>query len=198
MPCLKGKKFEAHHTKVKYRGVFDLKDLYRNCTDVLKDKGFVDNKSYRYMETLYQEKISANPREGKAMWIWWRTDKSGDGSPYYTQHIDLTFHMRYLKEIEIMEQNRKIKVDSGEVEVEIEAYLCLDPEGKWEKHWLLSHVHETYYKRMWRKQRESILATIKSDAETVANFLKGALELKRFVPERPGFYPPRGYKGAME
>lgn len=191
-------KVESHHTKVKYKGVFDLRSLYRNCRDVLKDKGYVDDQSHKYMETLYQEKISPNPKEGKAMWMWWRTGKKGEGSTYYTQHIDLTWHMRYLKEVEIMEDNRKITVDAGEVEIEIDAYLKLDPEGKWRKHWLLGQVHTVYYKRMWRKQREAINATVKGDAETIANFLKGTLELKRFKPQRAEFYPPRGYKGAME
>ncbi|MBI1970256.1 hypothetical protein HYS47_00765 [Candidatus Woesearchaeota archaeon] len=181
------------NTNVKFKGVFDFTELYRQTRDRLVDKGYGSKPSWKYMEKLYQEKRTTDPREGKSGWIWWRTKKTEEGSTFYTLHIDLDFHFRYFRDIEVMQEGKKLRVQKGEVEVVLNGYMLLDPEDKWKKHWFLKHVLELFYKRIWRKRRDMIRNTVISDTYKIQNHIKEFFDLKQFAPpQEVGFYPRGG------
>ena len=96
---------QALKTRVKYYGVFDFKQIYRDVRDKITDLGYMKGDDYKYIEPYYSEKESSDPREAKTIWIWWRTKKTEEGSTYYEQHINLDFHLRFVKEMEIMVDN---------------------------------------------------------------------------------------------
>jgi hypothetical protein len=181
--------FEALTTKVKYVGVFDLKDLYRNIRDLLQDKGYVGPDSFKFMETYYQERHNPDQRRGKEMWIWWRTSKKEEGSSYFRQHVDLDWHMRYIQDIEVMERGKKVRAQKGEVEIEFHGYLVVDPDDKWESHWLLKQVHPLFIGRIWAKRRETNVTTIRSDVYKFQQYVKDYLGLKQFGATTFPFYP---------
>jgi len=182
-------RFKSLDTKVKYVGLFDLKDIYRNTRDLLQDKGYISSSTFKFMETLYLEKIPSEPHRGKELWIWWRTSKTEAGNTYLRIHCDIDFHMRYIQDVEIMEGGQKIKVQKGEVEISLQGYIILDPENKWEKHWFLKQVHPLFYKRIWAKRRETYVNTSRSDIYTFQQYLKDYLGLKQFGAKKFGFYP---------
>ncbi|MBI2146917.1 hypothetical protein HYU19_00390 [Candidatus Woesearchaeota archaeon] len=184
---------EALETNVKFKGVFDFTELYRQTRDRLVDKGYGAGGKWKFMEKLYQERHSTNQREGKSGWIWWRLSKQEEGSSYYTMHMDLDFHFRYFRDIEVMHEGKKLRVEKGEIEVVLHGYLVLDPGGEWEKHWFLKNVHELFYKRIWRKRRDSLKHTVIGDVYKIQNHLKEFFDLKQFAPPQElGFYPRGG------
>jgi len=181
--------FEALKTKVKYVGVFDLKDIYRNTRDLIQDKGYVSGESFKFMETYYQERINPDPRRGKEMWIWWRTSKTEQGSSYYRAHCDLDFHMRYIQDIEVMERGKKIRAQKGEVEIELHGYIVVDPDNKWEDHWFLKQIHPLFYQRIWAKRREAEVNSVRSDVYKFQQYIKDYLGMKQFGAAAFPFYP---------
>lgn len=182
-------------TRVKFFGIFDFKELYRAVRDRLTDIGYLKGDDYKYVEKYYSEKVSSDAKEAKTIWIWWRTHKTEEGSPYYEQHIDIDFHLRYITDMEVMVDNEKKKVQKGEIDVMIEAYLILDPGDKWENHWFLKTVHPLFYKRIWRKRREDRKNSTMTDAYKVQAMIKEFFEISHFMPLKgESFYPTYGYK----
>ncbi len=183
----------AFKTRVKYLGMFNSKELYRNTREWLADKGYVKPENIKYLEKYYSEKRSSDPREGTTIWIWWRTKKGEEKSSYYEMHMDIDFHFRFVKDIEVMVEGKKMKVQQGEIEVMLNSYLVLDPDDKWENHWLLKNFHELFYKRIWRKQRESRRGTIIGDCAYIQDKIKEFMEISRFGPKGEAFYLKYGY-----
>src|SRR3989344_3148257 len=102
-------------TRVKYYGIFDFKQLYRDIKEKLVDIGYMKSKdgAKNMMETYYSEKRSSDPREAKTIWIWWRTKKSEEASPFYEQRMNLDFHLRFVKDVEVMVDNEKKRAQQG-------------------------------------------------------------------------------------
>lgn len=182
-------------TRVKFFGMFDFKELYRDVRDKLTDIGYLKDDDYKYVEKYYSEKESSDPREAKTIWLWWRSKKREQDSPYYEQHINMDFHLRYLKDMEIMVGNEKKRVQKGEIEVLFDSYLLLDPEDKWEKHWFLKTVHPLFYRRIWRKRREDRKNSTITDCMKIQAMIKEFFEISHFMPLKgESFYPIYGYK----
>ncbi|MBI4150075.1 hypothetical protein HY488_01595 [Candidatus Woesearchaeota archaeon] len=181
--------FDALKTKVKYVGVFDLKDFYRNIRDLLQDKGYVSSESYKFMETYYQERVNPDPKRGKEMWIWWRTSKAEERTTYVRQHCDVDFHMRFIHDIEVMDKGKKVRAQKGEIEINFHGYIVLDPDDAWEKHWFLKQIHPLFYERIWAKRRETNINTVRNDVYKFQQYVKDYLGLKQFGATTFPFYP---------
>jgi hypothetical protein len=190
-------KIEGLKTRVKYYGIFDFKQLYRDIKEKLGDVGYLSplEGAKNMMETYYSEKRSSDPREAKTIWIWWRTGKEEEGSPFYRQEINLDFHLRFLKDVEVMVDNEKKRAQQGEIEVWIDGNLYLDPKNEWADHWLMQHFVGFFARRVWRKQRESRKNSVIADVNKVQGFIKDSFEIKNFMPLRgQSFYDLYGYK----
>jgi len=187
---------EGIKTRVKFSGVFDFRDLYRMVRDYLQDKGYVQGDSWKYMENYYSEKHSSNPKEGNTVWIWWRTFKKGDeGSTFYTQHIDIDFHARFLKDTEMVIDGEKRRLQKGELEILFSAYLNVDPDNKWSSHWLLKGFLDMYIRRIWRKRREAVKWTTIGDCMFMQSAVKDYFNIKKYYgAQKEMFYPQFGYK----
>ncbi|MCX6706775.1 MAG: hypothetical protein NT001_01395 [Candidatus Woesearchaeota archaeon] len=184
-------------TRVKYYGIFDFKQLYRDIKEKLVDISYMKSKdgAKNMMETYYSEKRSSDPREAKTIWIWWRTKKREEGSPFYEQRINLDFHLRFVKDVEVMVDNEKKRAQQGEIEVWIDGNLFMDPDDAWKKHWLMQHFVGFFARRIWRKQRESRKNSTITDVSKIQGFIKDSLEIKNFMPLRgQSFYDLYGYK----
>jgi len=186
---------KALHTAVKYKGVFDLKRLYRDLVEFMKDIDYTDQHRYKWLETYYYEKRSSDPHEAKTMWIWLRTFKKDElaGSAFYKQRMNMDIRCRFLKDIEIMVDGQKTKAQKGEIEVSIRGDLILDRYGYWENHWFLKHFLKFFYQRVWKKQREAKKNAVTTDVYKVQNYLKDVLELMHSKELRGEiFYPKYG------
>jgi len=183
---------EGIQSRVKYLGTFDLKEFYRAVREELIDRGYINSESYKYMEPYYSEKVSSDPKEAKTIWFWWRAKK--DESSYFQKRMDIDFHLRFLKDVEVMVDNEKKRVQQGEIEVLFHTYLMLDPNDKWEKHWFLSRVHPLFYRRLWRKRREERKNSVIGDCYRVQAIIKNYFEIKSFIARGEAFVPAYGYK----
>jgi hypothetical protein len=186
-------------TRLKYMGIFHIQALYRTLIEFLKDERYCDEQTYKYMETYYHEKRSSDPREAKSMWIWWRMGKpEEDVAPehaYYWFDLGITYHMRFMKDVEVMKEGEKMRGQKGEVEMFIECNLVLDPHNKWERHWFLKHMHELFFMRLWKKQREAKKMKAINEAMRIQALIKQFFELEQFKPVAPEvFYPALGTK----
>ncbi|MBI1969770.1 hypothetical protein HYS48_03680 [Candidatus Woesearchaeota archaeon] len=195
---IRGNEQEVWKTKVKYYGVFHLRTLYKELMEFLKDLEYTDEERYKYFERFYFESRSLDPRQATQMWIWIRTDKTEgpvDESSYYRYYLDVDYHVRFMKDVEIMKEGEKMKVQHGEVEISIRCGVELDWNGKWQNHWFLKNMHDFFLKRLWWKQYQDKRHIVKDDALKLQRFIKEYFELQSYLPlaGKP-FIPSHGYK----
>ncbi|MBD3313766.1 hypothetical protein GF345_04960 [Candidatus Woesearchaeota archaeon] len=190
-------KIKGLKTRVKYFGIFDFKQIYRDVKEKLQDIGYLNSKegAKNMMETYYSEKRSSDPREAKTMWLWWRMPKREEGSPFYEQRLGIDFHLRYIKDVEVMLDGEKKRAQQGEIEVWINGDLIIDPDDEWKNHWLMNHFLDFMIRRVWRKQRESRKNSTITDVLKMQAFVKESFEVLHFMPLKgESFYDSMGYK----
>jgi len=200
---------EVPEFRIKYKDVFHLKNLYVMIHEYLAEEGFADKDQgtgnqevHRYAETLYLEKFIQKGihQGGKEMWVWWRTMKSPEGkySGYYRYLLDMDFHVVYMKDEEIIHQGKKMKIQSGEIEIFIRAKIEADYLGKWENHWMLKHFHKLYYGRLIRYEFEKREKELWREAYRFQAKIKQFLNLRTFVPVSDPFWSPiYGYENVV-
>lgn len=104
--------------KVKYVGIFDLKDLYRKMKFWLEFKGYGPEKG---MEKQYNERIKPNGKQIEIKWV-----STDEVATYVHKVIEVTFFILGLESIEIDKDGKKIKTQKGDVEMRFTGYLVLN------------------------------------------------------------------------
>jgi len=184
----KGIKVDAITLNVKYKGVFHFREVYRNMQEWVMDRGFTNPDNFGFQETYYQEKRTTG-KMARTAWSWWRVSYAEEGTTYYTRNCDVDFHLRFLKDIDVMYEGKKFQMHKGEIEVIMNGYIMIDAQGAWRKHWFLKHIHELYHKRIWAKRKEVHINRIRGDLYYIQNHLKAMLKLKTFQKPISKFYP---------
>jgi hypothetical protein len=192
--------------RVKYKDVFHLKNLYVMMHEYLAEEGFFDQDQisstgdgHRYAETLYMEKFVQKGLHsgGKEMWVWWRTIKMPETkySGYFRYKLDFDFHVVYMTDLEIMHQGKKMKINTGEIEIFIRPAVEADYQGTWAKHWLLKHFLRLYNQRILSQEFEKREKELWRDAYKFQGKLKQFLNMRTFIPvPEPFWHPIYGYE----
>ena len=119
MPIDKEEKFVS---KVKYVGVFNFSNFYNFCYKWLGEEFGLD-----IAEDKYTEKISGDSKEVEVKWT---CEKKLDD--YFKYIIKVEFKIIGLTKVEIMQDNKKIKTNSGNIEVKVKGLFQKDYEGKFD------------------------------------------------------------------
>jgi len=119
MPADKEEKFVS---KLKYAGIFNLSDFYNFCYKWLTEEFNLD-----VMEDKYAEKIVGDAKEVEIEWT--GEKKIND---FFKYIVKIKFRILGLTKVEIMQDNRKIKTNSGNVEIKVKGLFQKDYEGKFD------------------------------------------------------------------
>jgi len=125
--------------KVKQRGIFNFKDIYNFLYDWLRDEG------YDVYEKNYTEKVSGDSKQVEIRW-----EAEREISDYFRFQIKASWIILGMKSVEVEKEGKKIKMDSGYLEIKFEAVLLKDYENRWENQpfWkFLRGVYERYIVR---------------------------------------------------
>jgi len=192
---------QAAKLRVKYRDIFNLKEFYRAMREWLVEYGWgsVDSdgeieKDQDWWETNYIERVSSDG--SKEMYWWWRVQKLPVINSYYKYHLDLDFHPLGITSTEVMRDGKKFKVNKGEVEVWVYAYIEFDYKGEWSKHAFLKAFNKVFPERIFRKELyEDHKLELYREAYTLLAYMKKWFKLKSFLPyeEIAPFYPAQSY-----
>ena len=107
--------------KLKQKGIFDFKDIYAFTYDWLVSEG------YKVTEKVYSEEITG---DSKKIEIEWQAKKKI--SDYFQFLVKVRWMVLGLKNVEVQREGKKIKMNSGQVEIKIAGVLIKDYEHKWE------------------------------------------------------------------
>ena len=181
--------------RVKYKDVFHLKNLYNMMHELLWEEGWNGYEGDRWhadIETLYSENIfqKAIHTGGKDLWVWWRLKKDVEKySGYFKYTLDIDFHGVYLQDVEIIHQGKKIRANSGELEIFFRPNLEGDYKGDWRKQWLLKHFQDIYEKRIMVYDIEKLEKNLWREVYRIQSKVKDFLNMRTYIPTAPPFHP---------
>jgi len=116
-------KEQLFSSKVKYRGLFDFPETYKFAYQWLSEE-----RGFSLAETAYKEKIKGDSKEIEIEW-----KGASKITDYFKFEIKVEMKIFGLTDVEIVKDGRKVKTNSGEIEIKIKGTLVRDYEGKFEK-----------------------------------------------------------------
>ena len=96
--------------KLKHKGVFDFKDFYKFTYNWLSEE------EYTVAEKKYSEEITG---DSKLVEIEWEAKKKV--SDYFRFVLKIAWRVLGLKDVEVVREGKKEKINSGTVEIKISA-----------------------------------------------------------------------------
>lgn len=171
-------------TRVKFKDIFDGKELYEQFKDYLIDKGWTSEIGHlppfgrEQFESRYYEKI--DPRGAKEIWFHWRISKGGE-SQYIKHFLDIDTHCVNLVNHEIMVEGKKRKVMKGEIEFNLRAWLKTDPGDKWATHWFLKYIKKLWENRLYGGEVAVSRDRLRKEIYEAQDFLKKFFQMRRWL-----------------
>jgi len=115
-------KEDVFSSKIKFDGLLDFSGFYKFCYDWLSEE-----KDFELSETAYKEKIKGDSKDIDIEW-----KGKNKVTDYFRFDIKVEFKIIGLKEVEIVKEGAKVKMNKGSVEVKIKGTLVRDYNGKFE------------------------------------------------------------------
>jgi len=153
--------------KVKHKGIFDFKELYRFCFTWLVDK------DYWVVEKSYSEKVNPNGKEVEIEW-----DAKRKISDYFRFNLKVNWRILGMKDVEVEKEGAKITLNKGQPEISVSAVLEKDYEHRWEGSAFLKFLRGLYDRYIIRGRIEKYEDKIYSEADEFLAQVKAFLALE--------------------
>jgi len=150
--------------KIKYVGIFHLKDTYKMMFEWLNDKG------YAVDETSYKEVIRNNEREVEIRWI-----VTKEQSDYFQYEFSVFFHGLNVVNTEVEVDGVKKKMQKGELTTEFSWTINKDYKNRFSQNEFSKRVRNYYDKYLVSKRIEEQEILIVRDFEAMLGVLKDYL-----------------------
>lgn len=156
-------------SKMKYKGVFVYKDFYTFCYNWLRD----ETDMTIIAEKKYSEKISGNTKD---IDIEWESNKKL--TDYFKIIIKVKFKISKLKEVEVVQDGVKTKMNEADVEVDVKGILERDYDGKWEKDAFRKFLRGIYEKWVITSRINQFEDKVAGDSDEFLGQIKAYLALE--------------------
>jgi hypothetical protein len=148
-------------------GVFDVKEIYKHAREWL-----YYGKTYSVKEAKYKEKITSAGREIKIAWIAKR-----DIDEYTRFQIEVYWQMFAIKNVKVEHEGAGIKLQSGEMDVFVSAYLIFDYNDRWEQSVFLKFLKTFYEKYLYSGTKEKLKQQLWRESWDFYNEMKAYINL---------------------
>ncbi len=175
-----------HQLTLIYKGVFHFKYLYMSSYDWVTEYGWKSMTGDDKYETMYAEEHDPGPI--RKIWIWWRMQKDA-GNSYYRNFMNVNFLGFGIKNIEIVKDGKKVKCQTGELNIIIRPWIEIDYKDKWANHPILRNFKPLYEKRIIKNSIQGRGAALLKEAYLFHGMLKKTLELYSFGDDRQLYGP---------
>lgn len=115
-------KEDVFSSKIKFDGLLDFTEFYKFCYNWLSEE-----KGFDLSEAAYKEKIKGDSKDIDIEW-----KGKNKVTDYFMFEIKVEFKIINLKEVEIVKDGVKVKMNKGAVEVNMKGTLTRDYNGKFE------------------------------------------------------------------
>lgn len=152
--------------KIEYHGYFDFRDLYGLLKDVIGT-----DYNYEIIENEYVRDVGSGEIE-----VSWECKKKISG--YLRYKIYVKIYATGLEEGRVKKGGRKVKMQKGDIEIHLTAYLETDYEDRWESNAFLKFLKGIYNKYLYKSTYESHVEKINQELWSIADELKGFFQIQ--------------------
>lgn len=152
--------------KIEYHGYFDFKDLYRLLEDLIGE-------DYNY--GIAEDEFVRDMSGGEIEVIW--TCKK-DINNFLRYRIVVKIYVTGLEGAKIKRGGRKVKMQKGDVEIRLMAYLETDYEDRWEANAFLRFLKGIYKKYLYKNTLENHEDKLHQEVWNIADELKGFFQIQ--------------------
>ena len=107
--------------KITYEGLFSVADLYRLIDEYFAKLGY---------DKVEVKNVEVVKPEGKFIEI--RLDPYKTMTDYVKYIVSIRIICSEVREVEVKQDNRKARLNSGKVQIVLNSYLLTDHEGRWQ------------------------------------------------------------------
>ena len=157
-------KYKLFTTKVKHKGIFDLKDAYRVAYEWLIGEGYV-------IEEKSNNEVVTGAKEVQIFWNAY--DKISD---YFRILIEIKFHILGMTDVEVEKNGIKQKLNKGQFEFHVTGNLERDYAGKW-KNQPTKFFRKLYDKYLIPERIERYEEKVLGDVDDLVAYMKSYLSL---------------------
>ena len=160
-------KDKIYEQKVNYTGPFDFKNVYNFLYTMLIDTG------YQVEEKAYKEKSIGGAKEIEIVW-----QAKRKISDYFRFQINIGWRILGMKDVEVMKDGKRVKMNEGNPEIKFQAFLERDYENKWEGTALFRFLRGVYDKFVVKKTIEGYEKKLIDEVSDLINQTKAYLVLE--------------------
>lgn len=161
-------KNQVFSSKIKYNGIVSFKDFYKFCYDYLKEELEFD-----LAETKYGEKLNGDLKD---IDIEWKGFKKIDD--YFKHEIKVEFQIRQLKNVEIVQDTKKIKTNQGVIEVKLKGEIVRDYRSHYATNPTRKWMRSIYEKWVIQAKIEKVEEKLIMDCDEFLRQAKAYLDLE--------------------
>jgi len=151
---------------LKFQGIIDLGELYRQMKLWLEDRGYIKEES---VEKKYVEKNKPN---GKQIEILWEGEKKI--SDYFKYKIIVQFILIGINEVETMQDNVKIKLYKGNFQIYITG-MVEEGSEEWDN---TGFINKLYHNLIVRKRLQDHINDLYGKVYSFQEFIRKFLEVR--------------------
>ncbi|HUS49375.1 MAG TPA: hypothetical protein VMZ91_04375 [Candidatus Paceibacterota bacterium] len=155
-------------SKIKYNGIFLFPEFYRFCYDWLSEETGLTISEDKYVEKLSEDSKNIDIE-------WTGTRKITD---YFKFEVKVVFRIIGLTNVEINQNNTKLKTNKGSIEISVKGILIRDYEGKFEKSSFQKFLRSIYEKWVITSRVEQMEDKIIEDCDEFLSQAKAYLDLE--------------------
>ncbi|MBS3140391.1 hypothetical protein J4479_05295 [Candidatus Woesearchaeota archaeon] len=173
--------------RMKYKDIFDIKEFYLALREWCVDHGWKDEEDeIDHVESYYGEITRAGG--AKEIFFWWRLFKPAEGTAKaegkgrkVNYYLDLDFHAIGIIDTEVIKDGAKIKVQKGEINLEISSFIDKAYEAEFSSG-ILKEFKNFFSTKVYKRQLDRRQKELYQEIYTFNNFIKQWFKLRRYLP----------------
>jgi len=169
--------------RIRYKDVFIMKYIYFYMHEWFIEKGYCkreDDPSFG--ERFYQQRDMGDMKE---LLIRWRLSKEPVGSEgtgwRYDFYVDTI--VIGLKDFETVAAGKKVKAQTGDIDMWIRAWLVVDPNHEWDANPFLKPFKNLYFRKLKKKTFEMHKNLLYREVYEFSDALKNYLKVRPYFEE---------------
>jgi hypothetical protein len=161
---------------ITYKGIFDFGDIYGLIHDFLKDKEYTGKDfAGQGPKDMYEFEYIEKGDVAKQYQIKWEAKKEDES--FFTAKVNVKFEGKNIAKTEIMHEGVKVKVDNGEISIEIESEFDTNYDKATKEHPFVKHF-KSKFERMMRDIKKGYKKSLEGDMEELHNLMKRYFKMK--------------------
>jgi len=155
--------------KINVSGIFDLQAFYKHGRD------WFEYNKYLVSEKDYKENIFPTNKVIEFTW-----ECSRDIDEYSRFMIEVRGNAKNVMDVEVKENKKVVKMQKGDIELKVSAWLVLDYESTWEQKPVFKFLKGFYEKFIYRGTIDTLKGEIWKEGWDFLNEMKAFLNLYRY------------------